>query len=280
MARQRRGHRLSLAHARACSSDIGGTPAAAPAAASTCVDVPGADAAARRRQHGEARHHVLQFAHVAGPGMRGAGAPARRRPAARVCRCRACVPRPATRAQSAGCPRRGRAAAAARCAPRRVETGGRARNSPVGHRIGERPVGGRDDAHVHGARRVLAHAPHLALLQHAQQLGLRARRQLGHLVEEQRAAVGVLEQPGARADGAGEGAARVTEQLGLDQVVGQRGAVDGDNRRSRRALSRCSARATSSLPVPLSPSISTRKRRRRRRARPRRAARRSRDCRR
>ena len=45
---------------------------------------------------------------------------------------------------------------------------------------------------------VLAHAPHFALLQHAQQLGLRARRQLADLVEKQRAAVRVLEQARAR----------------------------------------------------------------------------------
>ena len=44
-----------------------------------------------------------------------------------------------------------------------------------------------------GAR---ADARHLALLQRAQQLDLHVHRQLGHLVEEQRATFGGLEQPG------------------------------------------------------------------------------------
>ena len=52
---------------------------------------------------------------------------------------------------------------------------------------------------------------------HAQQLGLRRQRQLGHLVQEQGAAVGRLEAALAALDRAGEGAALVTEQLRLDQ---------------------------------------------------------------
>ena len=55
--------------------------------------------------------------------------------------------------------------------------------------VGEDAVGGRDEPHVDAAGVALADAPHLAVLDHAQQLGLRARRQLPHLVEEQRAAV-------------------------------------------------------------------------------------------
>jgi len=41
--------------------------------------------------------------------------------------------------------------------------------------IAQRPVGGRHDTHVDATRRVLADPPHLAFLQHAQQLGLRPR---------------------------------------------------------------------------------------------------------
>ena len=100
---------------------------------------------------------------------------------------------------------------------------------------------------------------HLALLQHAQQLHLERRRQLADLVEEQRAAVGRPEEAGlALVVGAGEGALLVAEQLALEQRLGQRAAVDGDERRAwRAARSSWSARATSSLPVPLSPVIST-----------------------
>ena len=50
--------------------------------------------------------------------------------------------------------------------------------------------------------------PDLALLQHAQELGLEVERQVADLVEEERAAVGQLEQAGPVARGAGEGALR------------------------------------------------------------------------
>ena len=81
---------------------------------------------------------------------------------------------------------------------------------------------------------VLTDAPQLALLNDAQHLGLRARRQLADLVEQQRAAVRLLEHARALGDRAGERAAGVAEQLGLDQVVGQRRAVE----RAERAFCR------------------------------------------
>ena len=85
-----------------------------------------------------------------------------------------------------------------------------------------------------------------------------AERQLADLVEEQRAAVGQLEAALALRDGAGERALLVTEQLALEQRLGQRRAVDRHERAgARRAEKRCSARATTSLPVPVSPVIST-----------------------
>ena len=64
--------------------------------------------------------------------------------------------------------------------------------------------------------------------------------------------------PGLVLDGAGEGAALEAEQLRLEQLGRQRRAVDLDERAARAAATRrgC-ARATSSLPVPLSPRIST-----------------------
>ena len=59
-------------------------------------------------------------------------------------------------------------------------------------------------------------------------------------------------------DRAGERAPLVAEELALDQALGQRGAVER-RRRVPEGLgpSRCRSRATSSLPVPLSPMIST-----------------------
>ena len=58
--------------------------------------------------------------------------------------------------------------------------------------------------------------------------------------------------------GAGERAAHVAEQLALEQRADERAAVDRDERRRlARRPAKWSARATSSLPVPLSPVIST-----------------------
>ena len=75
------------------------------------------------------------------------------------------------------------------------------------------------DAHVGAQRLVAADAPELARLEHAQQLRLHVEGQLADLVEEQRAAVGVLERALARRDGAGERAALVPEELALDERV-------------------------------------------------------------
>ena len=69
---------------------------------------------------------------------------------------------------------------------------------------------------------------------------------------------GLAKRPGARVDRAGEGAALVAEELALEQLARDRRAVHRDERAARRARSPAwIARATSSLPVPLSPVIST-----------------------
>src|SRR5690606_13766264 len=62
------------------------------------------------------------------------------------------------------------------------------------------------------------------------QLGLERERQLADLVEEERAALGELEAPGARAVRAGEGAALDAEELALEQVLRDRRAIDRDER--------------------------------------------------
>ena len=66
----------------------------------------------------------------------------------------------------------------------------------------------------------------MTLLQRAQQLGLYRGRELADLVEEERAARGRLEASDAPLDGVGEGAALVTEELALDQALGNSRAVD------------------------------------------------------
>ena len=113
-----------------------------------------------------------------------------------------------------------------------------------------------DDADVDLARLGVADAVERALLEHAQDLDLQRRRHVADLVEEERAEVGGLEQAGLVGDRAGERAALVTEQLGVEQVVVERGAVRDDERGARGARERSwIARATSSLPVPFSPWI-------------------------
>src|SRR5437868_4026629 len=64
-----------------------------------------------------------------------------------------------------------------------------------------------------------------APLAHAQQLDLERRGHVADLIEEERAAVGDLEQPRLILDRAGERAADVAEQRALEQVVVERGAV-------------------------------------------------------
>jgi hypothetical protein len=70
----------------------------------------------------------------------------------------------------------------------------------------------------------------LALLQHAEDLGLGGQGQLAHLVEEDRPARGALEPAGLLAIRPGEGAPLVAEELALDEALGQRSAVDPDER--------------------------------------------------
>ena len=55
-------------------------------------------------------------------------------------------------------------------------------------------IRGGDDADIHFARRKRSHALHFLILQNAQKLGLRGQRHVADLVQEQSAAVGVLEQ--------------------------------------------------------------------------------------
>ena len=96
--------------------------------------------------------------------------------------------------------------------------------------VGQVLVGGGDDADVDADRARGADAVYLAIFDRAKQAILRGHGQGAKLVQEQRAAVRLLEPPGARLGRAGEGARLVPEQLGLNQLLGQRGAVHDDER--------------------------------------------------
>ena len=91
-------------------------------------------------------------------------------------------------------------------------------------------VGRGDHAHVDLDRLGAADALEAVLLQDAQHLGLRHQAHVGDLVEEDRAAVRELELAALLRERAGEGALLVAEQLGLDQLLGHRGAVHLDER--------------------------------------------------
>ena len=89
---------------------------------------------------------------------------------------------------------------------------------------------GGDDAHIGLDRRAAADGGVFAFLQHAQQARLRLGRHVADLVEEQRAAGGLLELAGRALHGAGEGAALVAEQLALDQLARDRRHVERHER--------------------------------------------------
>ena len=107
------------------------------------------------------------------------------------------------------------------------------------HLGGEVAVRRGDDAHVDRDGLVAADALERPLLEHAEELHLHGRRDLADLVEEERAAVGLLEAADAPLVRAGERALLVAEELALEERLGERRAVERDEGRLRaRALLR------------------------------------------
>ncbi len=88
----------------------------------------------------------------------------------------------------------------------------------------------RNDPYVAAHGCLVANALEDALLQHTQQLHLHGGAHVADLIEKQRTAFSDLEPALARRDGAGEGAPLVSEQLGFEQIGGDRTAVDGHER--------------------------------------------------
>src|SRR5215467_2847089 len=99
-------------------------------------------------------------------------------------------------------------------------------------------VGRSDQPHVDPQRSGAAEALELVLLQDAQDLGLRTGAHVADFVQEERAAVRLLEAPDALLVGAGERSLLVSEQLGLEQVFLKRRAVYLDEiaRRPQRVV--------------------------------------------
>src|SRR2546426_844976 len=91
-------------------------------------------------------------------------------------------------------------------------------------------VGRRDHAHVHADRVLTPDALERLLLERPEHLRLRLQAHVADLVEEERAAVGELELAAAARQRARERPLLVAEELGLDQLLRDRGAVDLDKR--------------------------------------------------
>ncbi len=113
----------------------------------------------------------------------------------------------------------------------------------VRHPRGQVDVGRRQDAHVRDLWFISPEGIIRTVLEQLQQLGLGPQAELADLVEEQRPAVGRLDLAGdlavRRRVRPGQGA----EELALDEVVGERGAVQLDERApAPRAVRRDDAR--------------------------------------
>ena len=98
----------------------------------------------------------------------------------------------------------------------------------AGDRRGEIHVARPDDPDVDLTRALASHPADLTGLERPQQLGLQLERQGSDLVQKDCAPVGQLEQPGLGCDRSGEGAPLVAEELALQQVCGNRRAIDLD----------------------------------------------------
>jgi hypothetical protein len=102
--------------------------------------------------------------------------------------------------------------------------------APLAHRGFRIQVGRADEAKVDGDDLGAPQPTHGALLEHAQELGLEIHRHLGDLVEQERAPVRLLDQPGLVRRGPGERPLDVAEQFALQNIAGDGGTVDGYER--------------------------------------------------
>lgn len=89
-------------------------------------------------------------------------------------------------------------------------------------------VGGGEDADVDVDGEVVADAADFLFLEDAEQAALELGGHGPDFVEEQGAAVGVMEETVLVGDRAGEGALAMAEEFGFEEVFGEGGAIDGD----------------------------------------------------
>ena len=91
-------------------------------------------------------------------------------------------------------------------------------------------VSRRQHPHIHRDGLAAADTLDLFFLQESQQVGLQLHRQIADLIKKQRATIGRLDPPDLTLMGASKCALFVAKQFGLDQVFGDRAAVDRDKR--------------------------------------------------
>ena len=98
----------------------------------------------------------------------------------------------------------------------------------LGDHAFERPVGRRDDARVDGDLFVATDAMKSLFLENAEKFGLEREIEVADFVEKERRIVRLLEFPDPRRGRSGERAFFVAEELRLEEVFRNGGAVHGD----------------------------------------------------
>jgi hypothetical protein len=101
---------------------------------------------------------------------------------------------------------------------------------PRAHGLGQVQVARRDNPDGDWLTPRAAEAPYHAILDRGEELRLQRLGEERDLVEEERALVGRLEEPGLGLAGVCEGAALEAEELGFQQGLRDRRAVHGDER--------------------------------------------------
>ena len=125
------------------------------------------------------------------------------------------------------------------------------------YRLREVPVGRGDETDVDPDGFVATDPLKLLLLQNPQELDLHLGRHFANLIEKQGTAVGKFEATKTFLGRAGECAFFMAEEFAFDQPAWQGSTVYLDERSVRALLDACTARAINSLPVPVSPRMST-----------------------
>src|SRR6267143_676300 len=97
---------------------------------------------------------------------------------------------------------------------------------PCLDRLWEISIRRRDNPNVHLHGPIAAHRFKLTLLKNAQQLDLRAKRQLADFIEKDRAAIGELETPDVPFKSAGKGSLDMPKQFALYKARRNGAAID------------------------------------------------------